>query len=40
MDSIIKAVVLFVNATTMTQVLTLVFLLLVLAIVKVLKSGE
>lgn len=40
MDSIIKAVVLFVNATTMTQMLTLVFLLLVLAIIKVLKSGE
>lgn len=39
MDSIIKAVVLFVNASTMTQVLTLVFLLLVLAIVKTLMSG-
>lgn len=39
MDSIFKAVVLFVNASTMTQVLTLVFLLLVLAIVKTLMSG-
>ncbi|EOB3151647.1 MULTISPECIES: hypothetical protein [Enterobacteriaceae] len=39
MDSIFKAVVLFVNASKMTQVLTLVFLLLVLAIVKTLMSG-
>ncbi|HFJ0969430.1 TPA: hypothetical protein ACGTDK_003918 [Salmonella enterica] len=38
MDSIIKAVVLFVNASKMTQVLTLVFLLLVLAIVKSLRA--
>ncbi|ENX2765430.1 hypothetical protein ACFN9F_003454 [Salmonella enterica] len=39
MDSFFTTVALFVNASTTTQVLTLVFLLLILVIVKVLRAG-
>ncbi|EOD1364914.1 hypothetical protein ACFDVB_003522 [Salmonella enterica] len=39
MDSFFTTVALFVNASTTTQVLTLVFLLLILVIVKALRAG-